>query len=286
MTKLVLTHRSRSRYDDEPGARYHFEGRAYLPTARRGVGDWCLYYEPQREGRASYVALAFIDDLTEDPQWPGYWYLRLRYHLEFPTPVHYRLGESRLVKSDGSQNRGLFGRSIREIVDAEFEAVVRLGLASVVGVRDDASEPFAVREPETEFIRPITEIVTRRPVRDRAFAQIIRRAYDSRCALTGVQLINGGGVAEAEAAHIKPVAANGPDAVQNGLSLSRTVHWLFDRGFVSLDDDYRVLKTREFPKSYERMLNPSGYARAPDDHLLQPHPAFLRWHRENVFKGL
>jgi putative restriction endonuclease len=29
--------------------------------------------------------------------------------------------------------------------------------------------------------------------------------------------------------------------VQNGLALSGTVHWLFDRHLISLTDDYRLL---------------------------------------------
>lgn len=52
-----------------------------------------------------------------------------------------------------------------------------------------------------------------------------------------MKLINGGGRAEAEAAHIRSVEANGPDIVSNGLALSGTAHWMFDRGLLSLTDD-------------------------------------------------
>ncbi|WP_222128243.1 HNH endonuclease signature motif containing protein [Roseomonas gilardii] len=47
--------------------------------------------------------------------------------------------------------------------------------------------------------------------------------------MTGLQLINGGGKAEAQAAHILPVAVRDPDVVQNGIALSAMVHWLFHR---------------------------------------------------------
>jgi putative restriction endonuclease len=56
------------------------------------------------------------------------------------------------------------------------------------------------------------------------FRRIIVKAYDARCAITGLKLINGGGRAEVEAAHIRPVGANGPDTVQNGLALSGSFH--------------------------------------------------------------
>ena len=43
---------------------------------------------------------------------------------------------------------------------------------------------------------------------------------------------NGGGRAEAQAAHIQPVAENGPDSLRNGVALSSTFHWMFDRGLI------------------------------------------------------
>ena len=288
MAKVVLTHKSSSRYDDEPGSRYHFP-RTYLGFVERGVGDYCLYYEPRRGGRASYVAMARINEVTPDPSTPDHFYAWISDYQEFVAPVPFREGESTLLKDDGSVNRGQFGRSVRLIADDEFEHVVLLGYGPVLQAEQppqDAHLPPGMAEPIIEFERPIIERVTRRPFRDRAFAQQVRLAYDARCAVTGVKLINGGGVAEAEAAHIRPVAANGPDAVQNGLSLSRTVHWLFDRGFLSLGDDYRILKTKNgLPDGFDRMLNPSGEALVPANEADQPHPAFLRWHRENVFKG-
>ncbi len=63
-------------------------------------------------------------------------------------------------------------------------------------------------------------------------------AYDERCAVSRLRIINGGGRAEVEAAHIWPFADGGPDVVRNGLALSATCHWLFDRHLISLSDDY------------------------------------------------
>lgn len=251
------------------------------------MGDLCLSYEPQREGRASYTSMARIDDLVEDWDRPGYWYLKLAEKIDFPEPVHYRLGEARLVKEDGTHNRGLFGRSIREASDEDFQRIVRFGFAAVIGREEANSNHLAagVSEPATEFERPVVELLTRRPLRDRAFAHVVRHAYDARCALTGIRMVNGGGAAEAEAAHIRPVAERGPDTVLNGLALSRTVHWLFDRGYLSLEDDYRILKAAGCPEDVDRVLRQDGMALVPANDTDRPHPAFLRWHRENKFKG-
>lgn len=43
------------------------------------------------------------------------------------------------------------------------------------------------------------------------------------------------------AAHIRSVEADGPDTVRNGIALTGTAHWLFDRGLLSFADDYTIL---------------------------------------------
>jgi len=37
------------------------------------------------------------------------------------------------------------------------------------------------------------------------------------------------------------VASKGPDSVRNGIGSIRTVHWMFDRGLISIGDDYKIL---------------------------------------------
>lgn len=128
--------------------------------------------------------------------------------------------------------------------------------------------------------------IVSRVVRDRVFRRIVLRAYDERCAVTGLKLINGGGRAEVEAAHIRPVEANGPDIVSNGLALSGTAHWMFDRGLIGLDDDMRIIVSRQAndPDSIQSVINASGRILVPQREADRPHPQFVRWHREHCFK--
>ncbi len=113
------------------------------------------------------------------------------------------------------------------------------------------------------------------------------KAYDKRCAFTGFQFINGGGRAEVEAAHIKSVEAKGPDVVQNGLALSGTVHWMFDRGLLSVADDERILLSNHINDvdGVRKILNRERPGAIPRRLHEQPDPQFLRWHREHCFKG-
>jgi len=114
----------------------------------------------------------------------------------------------------------------------------------------------------------------------------VRAAYANRCAMTGLRLINGGGRPEVQAAHIQPVASKGPDSVRNGLALSGTVHWMFDRGLISIGDDYKILVAgNHVPEDAVRLLNQNRMIHLPKDQTLYPNAHFLKFHRDAVFKG-
>jgi len=100
-----------------------------------------------------------------------------------------------------------------------------------------------------------------------------------------LKLINGGGRPEVEAAHIIPVEENGSDSIQNGIALSGTVHWMFDRGLLSMADDFTILKSRQINHDISHLLVEDLKAIIPKDPNLRPHPFYLNWHRENCFKN-
>lgn len=130
-------------------------------------------------------------------------------------------------------------------------------------------------------------VLSSRSFRDRAFARQVKTAYAGRCAMTGLALRNGGGRPEVEAAHIVPVEARGPDTVSNGMALSGTVHWMFDRGLVSVDADHSLLIAKDTVASdiAARLFVPDLRLILPSDATKRPHPAYLKWHRETCFKG-
>ncbi|AFL54736.1 hypothetical protein AB395_00006605 (plasmid) [Sinorhizobium fredii CCBAU 45436] len=89
-----------------------------------------------------------------------------------------------------------------------------------------------------------------------------------------------------DAAHIRSVETNGPDILSNGIALSGTAHWMFDRGLISLSDELDILISRQVndPESIQSLINRTGRAIVPQRPHERPHPQFLRWHRENCFK--
>lgn len=302
MAKGVFTTKLSPGYDDLPEERYHFP-RTYLKQVERTIGDTIVYYEPRRGsveqssrgGRQAYFATARPYAITEDPNIPDHFYCHVRDYLDFEQAVPFRDGdsyrESILQREDGGTNKGAFGRSVRIVPDEEFEGILSAGFnkSSIdFAVQVDSSiVPF----PEFDalpipFERPMVELTIIKPFRDVAFRRLVRAAYDNRCAVTGLRLINGGGRPEVQAAHIQAVEDKGPDSVRNGLALSGTIHWMFDRGLLSVDDDMNILKAKSgLPAEVERLINASGRLNLPKDPAQWPHPAYLTHHREHRFKG-
>lgn len=296
MAKAIFTTSESSAYDDQPEARYHFP-KTYLRQAEAALGDLVLYYEPRRtqgpqstSGRQAYFAVARLQRIEQDEARPGHYYAYVEDFLEFERPVPFRDGalyyESALRKPDGSTNKGAFGRSVRPLGDVEFEAILRAGFARQLEPWEQSSAPGVAEPVITYAQRPlVTEVVTR-PFRDEAFRRRVREAYDNTCAVSGLRLINGGGRPEVQAAHIQPVARHGPDSVRNGLALTGTVHWLFDRGLISVDDEHRLLVARGgLPEGMSAWVQPRRALRLPHRREWWPHANYLKYHREHVFKG-
>ena len=288
---LVLTHKEGTEYDDEPWAHYHFPNR-YRQLVEVSLGDWFVYYEPRRNsGRQAYVALGRLGRMWRDESSPEHFYVEVTEYEPFTTPVPWRLDSSgltlerRLAKPDGATNRGLFQRAVRELSMAEFDAIIQLGFAAVL---DTHPTPLATATDGDLAVvgRPLVETVVQRRIRDRAFAQSVRQAYQQTCAFTGLRIVNGGGWTEMEAAHIRPVEEDGPDTVRNGLALSRTMHALFDRGFLSLTDDCEIIEAQSapLPAPLRSLLLPDRRARVPEDPAHRPHRSFLEFHRRKRFK--
>lgn len=298
MAKGVFTTKVNPTYDDLPEVRYHFP-KTYLNQANAAVGDWVVYYEPRRQdsdpagrgGRQAYFATARVQRIEADSRLADHYYAFVTDFLEFEHFVPFRHGsrylESTLMKEDGSTNKGAFGRAVRLISDDDYQLILQLGFAKPTVHQPEFIDAMVPEEP-AEYRRPTIEQLVSRPFRDAAFTKNVRTIYDFTCAMTGLKLVNGGGRPEVEAAHIRPVGNdhNGPDSVRNGLALSRSIHWMFNRGILSLTDEYEILTAKKLvPDPVKRLLNPDGKISIPTDPRHRPHPQFLRYHREHVFKG-
>lgn len=302
--KAVFDVKPGSGYDDDITRRYHFPARRnYLEAARNAVGDWVLFREPQRNGgRRAYIAFARVTGAVPDPERSDHYYANVADYLEFPTPVPFikdgRYAEALLrgVLDPSRVGQAVQGKSMRPILSEDFDDIVLAGLSETLNPAnakklDLDMLPLQVPSPAqpgfAETVdRQVEQILLNRKIRDATFRLEVCRAYEDKCAVTGLRIINGGGRAEVQAAHIKPVAVGGPDVVQNGIALSATVHWLFDRHLISIDENHRLLVAHNrVPSELRNLFRPESQGlHLPSDPKLWPHPAFLAHHRE-AFAG-
>lgn len=291
----IFMHREDSIYKDSPSERYQFP-KNYLSRAKEC--DWIIYLEPSKvKDSRGYFAVAKIDKIISDSSFDGMYYALIEAgtYLDFPNNVPFNgpLGvvEKGVLNAEG-KNSGRAQAAIRPLSAEDFNRIIGLGLTEQDDFYPREGDPISsmLLEERSPFIfeeeKTIISTLLNRKVRDRAFRTKVINAYDCRCAFTGIRLINGGGRAEVQAAHIKPVSENGPDIVSNGIALSGTAHWMFDRGLISLSDNLDILISRQYndPTSIESMLMPDRKMIRPSRDLDRPHPAFLAWHRDNYFK--
>lgn len=294
----VFIHRSDSIYDDSPAERYQFPSQ-YLGRVEACIGDWIVYYEPRKLSETrGYFAIAKVSEVIADPG-ASEMYLALiepGSYLDFANPVPFS-GASGPIERGVLNDRGrISGRAqsaVRPISPDDFHRIVELGFAEKAPLlprRDGDISSYDLDEEQTPFRfdqqRDRISITVSRVLRDRVFRRVVLGAYDERCAITGLKLINGSGRAEVAAAHIRPVEASGPDIVTNGIALSGTAHWMFDRGLIGLADNLEILISRQTndPEGVRSIINKTGRALPPRRVSDRPHPHFLNWHREHCFK--
>lgn len=294
MAKAVFIQNEGSIYEDAPGQHYHFPNH-YLSRVAQTVGDWVIFYASRAGGGRGYYSVQRVSGITPDPRKSDHSFAWLDEATEwsFEKPVARRREDGRPFETGLPASGGSNASAVRLISESDFAAIIAEGLTSIADADSlprspDLTAPPGMAEPLVPFLtEPRPVILTSRAARDASFERQVKRAYGGRCAMSGLALRNGGGRPEVQAAHIRSVAGAGPDTVRNGLALSGTLHWMFDRGLVSVDDDHTILIAKGSYAEAEanRLLRPERRLHVPAAAHLQPHPAYLRWHREHVFKG-
>lgn len=303
MANAVFIQNPTSIYKDQPGIAYHFPKR-YLRTVEGCVGDWVVIYEGKK-GALGYTSVIKVASVTPDTEVKDHffaWYERgTQWDFEQVVSRNNQMGlafENSLRGHDGkAMSGGASVAAVRKLTFDEFTEIVSSGLRPLEGPnaipRQEELQMGLVpgfEEQQAPFNAPNLKedrdaVLSSRPARDQSFARAVKAAYNGRCAISGLDLRNGGGRAEVQAAHIRPVKDKGPDIVVNGLALSGTLHWMFDRGLISIGENYEVLvsENKVPPEVRGRLIAPNGRLFLPENPRHRPHPEFVRYHRENIF---
>jgi putative restriction endonuclease len=172
----------------------------------------------------------------------------------------------------------------RTLIAKYFEPQERAALYELCGL--EAPPEDIVAADATRFVPSEKS----KKKRDAKFSVRVLPAYDYTCALTRYRMIAVNGTTALDAAHIHSFKLGGECHPTNGIALSKTAHWLFDRGFWSISDDYRVIvSNNHFDECGDASLLLKRRAGTelllPRDRHYWPARQNLAWHRQKRFKA-
>ncbi len=107
-------------------------------------------------------------------------------------------------------------------------------------------------------------------------------SYHRRCAISGTHI-----PPVLQAAHIRPVTRGGEHRLDNGLLLRSDIHTLFDRGYLGVDPQHRLLVSPRLRADFSN--GDQLYAKAgqvidlPERRADRPSREFLEWHLDEIF---
>lgn len=151
------------------------------------------------------------------------------------------------------------------ILEKYFPLVANYYIASDDDVLPDASilnEPsISYRTKIDELKRQVDEITFQEEVfiRGGLFKREIPKIYDNTCAISGMRIDAVTNVSMVDACHIVPFSESYDDSISNGIALSPNLHRAFDRGLISISDDYTVLIKKNFVENSNSSFNLSQF---------------------------
>lgn len=117
----------------------------------------------------------------------------------------------------------------------------------------------------------------------KTFHDFVMNAYHNLCAITH-RVISYNGFSNLEAAHILPKAHKGAYLPCNGIAMSKDMHFAFDKGFFTIDEDYKILVHPDVERvgSYLNDYNRTCMY-LPQEDFFRPRQEFLEYHRANIY---
>ena len=124
-------------------------------------------------------------------------------------------------------------------------------------------------------------------VRSGAFKREVPKIYGFQCAISEMKIESTSGAQMIDACHIEPFSVGGDDTVKNGISLCPNLHRAFDRGLITINEDFIV---RVSPTISENS-SPFSLRQFEGKQILLPnqihyYPSIenLAYHRKEIFQ--
>jgi putative restriction endonuclease len=148
------------------------------------------------------------------------------------------------------------------------------------------------REAYSERITELKETLSKEQfeeeifVRGGVFKREVPKIYDYQCAISGMRVESTTNAQLVDACHIIPFAISKNDTITNGISLSPNLHRAFDRGLITINNDYIVrvspaIKEKDSPYSLKQFEGKQILL--PTNVNYYPSLENLTWHRTECF---
>ncbi len=123
-------------------------------------------------------------------------------------------------------------------------------------------------------------------VRGGVFKREIPKIYEYQCAISGMHVESTSNAQLVDACHIVPFAISKDDTITNGISLSPNLHRAYDRGLITINNEYVVRispSIREKDSPYSLRQFEGKRIILPSETRYYPSLENLTWHRKECF---
>jgi len=156
----------------------------------------------------------------------------------------------------------------------------------------DTIEGKILNEDAAEYRKEIQNLMQQQNeeeifLRGSLFKREIPKTYNNTCCISGMKIAATISVSMIDACHIVPFSASYDDTITNGIALCPNLHRAFDRGLISVDNNYNVIVSKAFKEdetNYSIRIFENQHIILPKHEMLYPLSENFNWHRKNIFK--
>ncbi len=120
------------------------------------------------------------------------------------------------------------------------------------------------------------------------FKREIPKIYNNTCCISGMKIDATISVSMVDACHIIPFSESYDDTITNGIALCPNLHRAFDRGLISIDDNFKVVVSKTFKEdetNYSIRIFENQQILLPKQRVFYPLMENLNWHKKHILKS-
>ena len=173
-------------------------------------------------------------------------------------------------------------------VNYQFGMINRYDIETTIQTQilNDSREEYQILMSQIAKDFTENEYEEERFIRGSIFKREVPKIYQNQCCISGMRIESQTNAQMIDACHIIPFSISNDDTVSNGISLSPNLHRAYDRGLITVNEDYIVrispaIKENETPFSISQFAGRRIIL--PENKKDYPSPENLIWHKKEVY---